>query len=110
METIIQLRRPDVWKPLALNLILMFSQQFCGIATITYYAVTIMSDAGTAFDKYTATIIFGLVRLVGTFIGSSLLRSVMQMRVINEKWVAQRWAFDICDSMVNDSKLQQDQC
>ena len=52
----------------------MFFQQFTGVSTITYYAVSIMENSGTSLDKYTATIIYGFIRLLSTFCGALLLR------------------------------------
>ena len=33
-----------------------------GMATISSYAVSIMEQSGSSLDKYTATIIFGVIR------------------------------------------------
>ena len=56
-----KIRRPDVYKPLVLMLVLMFTQQFSGVATLTYYAVSIMEHSGSSLDKYNATIICGIL-------------------------------------------------
>ena len=74
MDLLRQLARPDVWKPLLIMTVLMFLQQWCGLATVTYYAVAVMTSTGTSVNAYTASIIFSLVRLAGTIIGSWLLR------------------------------------
>jgi hypothetical protein len=37
---------------------------FIGLATISSYAVSIMQQSGSAMDKYTATIIFGVIRQI----------------------------------------------
>jgi len=73
LEAITKLKRPDVFKPLFLVTLLMLLQQFSGVATITYYAVTLMGD-GKRLDKYSATIIYGFTRLASTLIGGLLLR------------------------------------
>jgi len=70
LDFMFKLRRPDVWKPLCIVMSLMCLQQFTGISTLAYYAVNIMESAGSNLDKYTATIIYGLVRLVACFVGS----------------------------------------
>ena len=62
-----------MFKPLLLVTTLSALQQFTGTATTTYYAVVLMGD-GKRLDKYTATIIYGVVRLLSTFIGGGLLR------------------------------------
>ncbi|XP_023324721.1 facilitated trehalose transporter Tret1 [Eurytemora carolleeae] len=74
MSLLLNLIRPDVWKPLLIIIIIMFLQQFTGLATISFYAVSIMESAGSSIDKYTATILYGLVRLLACFFGSYLIK------------------------------------
>ena len=69
-----KIKRPDVYKPLVLMLVLMFTQQFSGVATLTYYAVSIMENSGSSLDKYTATIIYGVIRLLGSSLGALMMR------------------------------------
>ena len=69
-----KIKRPDVYKPLVLMLVLMFTQQFSGVATLTYYAVSIMENSGSSLDKYTATIIYGVIRLMGSSLGALMMR------------------------------------
>ena len=69
-----KIRRPDVYKPLVLMLVLMFTQQFSGVATLTYYAVSIMERSGSSLDKYTATIIYGVIRLLASSLGALMMR------------------------------------
>ena len=45
-----QLRRPEVWKPLVLVVVIFFLQQFSGMSVITYYAVNAIKDAGSSVD------------------------------------------------------------
>ena len=71
---IFKIKRPDVYKPLVLMLVLMFTQQFSGVATLTYYAVSIMEHSGSSLDKYTATIIYGVIRLMGSSLGALMMR------------------------------------
>ena len=63
-----------MYKPLILMTILMFCQQFSGTATISYYAYEVMASTGSNIDKSDATIIYGVTRLLATFIGALLLR------------------------------------
>jgi hypothetical protein len=42
-----------------------------GLATISSYAVSIMEESGSALDKYTATIIFGVIREIQHHEGTS---------------------------------------
>ena len=60
-DFVVKLGRPDVWKPVLLMLLLTLLQQFAGVATISYYAITIFGD-GKRLDKYSATIIYGFIR------------------------------------------------
>ena len=50
----------------------MLAQQFSGVATLTYYAVSIMESSGSSLDKYSATIIYGVTRHVLLSSGTSL--------------------------------------
>ena len=59
-----KIQRPDVYKPLMLMFLLMFCQQFSGVATLTYYAVSIMEESGSGIDSYDATILYGVIRSV----------------------------------------------
>lgn len=61
-EFALKIKRPDVFKPLLLVNTFMFLQQGTGIATTSYYAVVLMGD-GKRLDKYSATIIYGFIRL-----------------------------------------------
>lgn len=38
------------WKPLAVVIMLMFFQQFCGINAVLFYTQTIFQDAGSDMD------------------------------------------------------------
>ena len=50
-----QLRRPEVWKPLLLVVVIFFLQQFSGMSVITYYAVNAIKDAGSSVDAVVLT-------------------------------------------------------
>ena len=52
----------------------MLAQQFSGVATLTYYAVSIMEHSGSSLDKYNATIIYGVIRLMGSSLGALIMR------------------------------------
>jgi len=69
-----KIQRPDVYKPLMLMFLLMFCQQFSGVATLTYYAVSIMEESGSGIDSYDATILYGVIRMGATFAGALLMR------------------------------------
>ena len=51
-----------------LMFLLMFCQQFSGVATLTYYAVSIMEESGSGIDSYDATILYGVIRSVKRFL------------------------------------------
>ena len=48
-------------------------QQFSGLSTISYYAVTVLADSHSSVNEYVGTIIFGLTRLAAHFLGSFML-------------------------------------
>ena len=60
-----QLRRPEVWKPLLLVVVIFFLQQFSGMSVITYYAVNAIKDAGSSVDAVVLTYVI-LVSIVYT--------------------------------------------
>ena len=43
--------RRDVWKPSIIMAILFLLQQFCGLSTISYYAVNVLQDSHSSVDK-----------------------------------------------------------
>uniref|UniRef100_A0A182J2R0 Facilitated trehalose transporter Tret1 n=1 Tax=Anopheles atroparvus TaxID=41427 RepID=A0A182J2R0_ANOAO len=73
-ETIEALVHPSSLKPFAILTIYFMMYQFSGVNTITFYAVEIFRDSGTTMDKYTCTILLGVVRLIFTIVGAILLR------------------------------------
>ena len=64
-----KLKRPDILKPLILMILLMFFQQFSGVATLTYYAYDIMEQSGSNINEYSAVIIYGVTRLAASSLG-----------------------------------------
>lgn len=48
--------------------------QFSGVNTITFYAVDIFQESTKSIDKYTCTILLGVVRLIFTILGCVALR------------------------------------
>lgn len=48
--------------------------QFSGVNTLTFYAVEIFKDTGTGMNKYLATVILGVVRLLATIAACIALR------------------------------------
>ena len=43
--------RHDVWRPLIITFGLFLLQQFCGISTISYYAVDVLAASHSSIDK-----------------------------------------------------------
>ncbi|XP_052862109.1 facilitated trehalose transporter Tret1-2 homolog [Anopheles cruzii] len=73
-ETVQALVHPSCLKPFAILTIYFMMYQFSGVNTITFYAVEIFRDSGTTMDKYTCTILLGVVRLAFSILGAILLR------------------------------------
>ncbi|XP_067005182.2 facilitated trehalose transporter Tret1 [Anabrus simplex] len=70
-----QLRRPEAWKPLIVMNGFFFFQQVTGIYVVVYYAVDIVGEAGVSIDPYLATVLLGLVQVVGALgVGFALNR------------------------------------
>ncbi|XP_058121179.1 facilitated trehalose transporter Tret1-2 homolog [Anopheles ziemanni] len=73
-ETVQALVHPSSLKPFAILTFYFMMYQFSGVNTITFYAVDIFRDSGTTMDKYTCTILLGVIRLVFSMFGAILLR------------------------------------
>ena len=43
--------RRDVWRPLIITFGLFLLQQFCGLSTISYYAVDVLASSHSSIDK-----------------------------------------------------------
>ena len=43
--------RRDIWKPLILMMTLMLLQQFCGLSTIAFYAVNVLTESNSNVDE-----------------------------------------------------------
>lgn len=59
------LKRPEVWKPLAIINAFFAFQQFSGTFVIIVYATRFASDG---IDKFLVTVLIGLARVVATVI------------------------------------------
>ena len=44
-------KRPDIYRPLLLFLVISFLQQMSGMASISYYAVNVMVESGSAVNE-----------------------------------------------------------
>ena len=47
--------RRDVWRPLIITFGLFLLQQFCGLSTISYYAVDVLAASHSSIDKVSHT-------------------------------------------------------
>lgn len=65
---------PSAYKPFLILLVYIIIYQFGGVNTITFYAVEMFGETGSTMDKYTCTIMLGVVRLVFTVISIMSLR------------------------------------
>ena len=48
-------KRKDVVRPLLIMMVVMLLQQFSGLSTIAYYAVTVLSDSHSSVNEVSAT-------------------------------------------------------
>ncbi|XP_026818603.1 facilitated trehalose transporter Tret1-like [Rhopalosiphum maidis] len=65
--------RPSAYKPFLIVSIYFLLSQFSGLNVVTFYAVDVIRDSGSTIDKYVATIVLGIIRLVFTVIGCMLM-------------------------------------
>lgn len=65
---------PSTLKPFGILAIYFFIYQWCGVNTVTFYAVEVFELSGATINKYWATILLGIVRLIFTVVGCVLCR------------------------------------
>lgn len=65
---------PGAYKPFIILFIYLMVYQFGGVNTITFYAVEIFQETGSAMDKNTCTIMLGVTRLFFTVLSIMSLR------------------------------------
>ncbi|XP_026328667.1 facilitated trehalose transporter Tret1-like isoform X2 [Hyposmocoma kahamanoa] len=65
---------PSAMKPFIILALYFLIYQWCGINTITFYAVQIFEFSGTSMDKYWATMSLGVLRLISTVAGCIMCR------------------------------------
>ncbi|XP_026739626.1 facilitated trehalose transporter Tret1-like isoform X2 [Trichoplusia ni] len=73
-EIIKALLSPSTLKPFTILAIYFFVYQWCGVNTITFYAVEVFEASGAMSDKYWLTISMGIIRVIFTVIGCILCR------------------------------------
>ncbi|CAH0693826.1 unnamed protein product [Chilo suppressalis] len=73
-EIIKALLSPSALKPFSILAVYFFLYQWCGVNTITFYAVEVFEASGAALDKYWLTIAMGIIRVIFTVVGCILCR------------------------------------
>ncbi|GLG93599.1 hypothetical protein R5R35_003750 [Gryllus longicercus] len=73
-ETIQALLQPSTLKPFGILFLYFMIYQFSGVNTITFYAVDVFRMSGTEMNRFLATVILGVVRLISTIIACISLR------------------------------------
>lgn len=73
-----EVRNPTFVKPLLIILIFFCVTQFSGVNAIAFYSVTLMQETLGAggIDKYTATLLIDVVRIIMSTVACALLRRV----------------------------------
>lgn len=62
------LKRPEIYKPLAIINAFFGFQQFSGTFVIIVYATQFAEEAGAGIDKFLCTVLIGLARVIATVI------------------------------------------
>jgi hypothetical protein len=62
------LKRPEIYKPLAIINAFFAFQQFSGTFVVVVYAAQFASEAGSGIDKFLATVLIGASRVIATVI------------------------------------------
>lgn len=62
------LKRPEIYKPLVIINAFFAFQQFSGTFVVVVYATQFATEAGSEIDKFLATVLIGLSRVVATLI------------------------------------------
>ncbi|CAK1552855.1 unnamed protein product [Leptosia nina] len=73
-EIIKALLAPSALKPFGILALYFFIYQWCGVNTITFYAVEVFEASGASLDKYSLTISMGVLRVIFTVVGCILCR------------------------------------
>ncbi|XP_023335245.1 facilitated trehalose transporter Tret1 isoform X2 [Eurytemora carolleeae] len=73
-ETLKAFRYPGAYKPFFILLTVFTLQQLTGSYAVIFYAVSLFKDIGVSSNPYLPAILTGVIRLVGTVIGTYLLK------------------------------------
>lgn len=67
-----EFKRPELYRPLFISMVIMVFQQFSGINAVMFYTVMIFESAGFS-DGHLATVAIGAVQVVATFLACLLM-------------------------------------
>ncbi|XP_053666955.1 facilitated trehalose transporter Tret1-like [Anopheles marshallii] len=67
---LVQLKKPEVYKPLGIMCTFFLFQQFSGIFVIIVYAASFSVEAGVSIDPFLSAVLVGLTRVVTTILMS----------------------------------------
>ena len=73
-ETLTAFKYPGAYKPFSILLLVFIFQQLSGSYAVIFYAVSLFKNIGVSTSPYIPAIITGLIRLVGTLIGTALIK------------------------------------
>lgn len=78
-----EVKNPTFFKPMVIILVFFFITQFSGVNAVAFYSVSLMQDTlgADGMDKYTATILIDVVRLIMSTVACILLRRVGRRRL-----------------------------
>ena len=66
-------KKPSLYKPLFVSVMLMFFQQFSGVNAILFYTVQIFQSAAPSIDANVASVIVGVVQVAATMVAAVLM-------------------------------------
>ena len=79
-ETLTAFKYPGAYKPFSILLLVFIFQQLSGSYAVIFYAVSLFKNIGVSTSPYIPAIITGLIRLVGTLIGTALIKVSLGLR------------------------------
>ncbi|CAH1405651.1 unnamed protein product [Nezara viridula] len=83
--------QPAALKPFFILTLYFLIYQFSGVNSVTFYAVEVFQDSGATWDKYFATVMLGVVRLVITLF-SCVGCGVSLITLGGYMWMGDKWA------------------
>ena len=78
-QTLAAFKYPGAYKPFSILLLVFIFQQLSGSYAVIFYAVTLFKNIGVSTSPYVPAIITGLIRLLGTLIGTALIKVSSQL-------------------------------